>query len=186
MNQALFSHQCFAEALLLWLQKLGTYSKCLSSLTCQLLFTSITNVNDTTESSPFILKLLAHNLHAWQQIRENMHLLVVNTVLMNPYWKKQFAMLYATNYRSFVHAHLTNRNFTTLTTLNLTVQIFPVSSLTSMFMEEADLLTVIVNTLIEIANIENEGMTFLTGSSEKTPEYVLSKLILIDLRLVFN
>jgi len=40
---------------------------------------------------------------------------------------------------------------------------------------------VIIDTLIDTARIDTEDMLFLTGSSEKTPEYILSKLILIDL-----
>jgi len=100
---------------------------------------------------------------------------------MNPYWKRKFAILYARNYKDFVKDYLINRNFTTLTTLNLTVQLFPVSSLTKLLLEECSLFEVIIDTLIDTTRMDIEDMLFLTGTSEKTPQYILSKLILIDL-----
>lgn len=178
LSQTLVSHQCFAEQLLIWLEKLGKYSKCLSCLSCKLLFT---NNEAVAQNAPHILSLMSLNLHCWQNARENMHLLIVNTVLMNSFWKREFAVLYANNYKQFVHSYLLTRNFTTLTTLNLTVQIFPVSSLTSILIENCNLFQVITETLLEITRMETEGLKFLTFSSEKSHEYILSKLILIDL-----
>ncbi len=177
LSQTLVSHQCFAEKLLIWLEKLGKYSKCLSCLSCKLFFSN----NEIVSSLPYILSLMTLNLHSWQNLRENMHLLIVNTVLMNSFWKREFAVLYANNYKQFIHSYHLTRNFTTLTTLNLTVQIFPVSSLTNMLIEDCSLFQVISETLFEITKIETEGLKFLTFSSEKNQEYVLSKLILIDL-----
>ena len=50
-----------------------------------------------------------------------------------------------------------------------------------MLIEDCNLFQVISETLFEITKIETEGLKFLTFSSEKNQEYVLSKLILIDL-----
>lgn len=177
VSHSLVSHQCFVERLLEWLQKLGKSSKSFSTLKCQLLLKNL----DQNESGSFILRLLIDNFSSWQSARDKIHLLIVNTVLMDPYWKRKFALLYANNYKEFVKNALINNHFSALSTMSLSVQIFPVSSLTTTLLTECNLFESILETLFEISKLDTENLNFLNLSSVKTPEYVLSKFILIDL-----
>jgi hypothetical protein len=52
-----------------------------------------------------------------------------------------------------MRSYLVNKNFSTITTLNLCVQIFPVATLSCMLLEKCNLFEIIMETFIEITNM---------------------------------
>jgi hypothetical protein len=52
-----------------------------------------------------------------------------------------------------MRSYLVNKNFSTITTLNLCVQLFPVATLSCMLIEKCNLFEIIMETFIEITNM---------------------------------
>ncbi len=153
MHHSLVAHQYFAERLVVWLQKICEQSKSLKHILCQIgLFAN-------PDSHSTIEKLMLADSIFWKSARTIMHQFFISIYFMDPYWKREFAILYTRNYEIIWNNHVKNPDDTVSLT-DLAVQMFTVLSLSKYLLTHHNLLETIMNTLIKHCKT-NKGMLII-------------------------
>ena len=149
LHHSLVSHQYFAEKILIWLQKICEYSKGLKHILCQIgLFVR-------PEGHSCVEKLMLADTIFWKSVRSITHQFFISVYFMDPYWKKEFAILYTKNYKLIWRNYVKNPDDTVSLT-DLAVQMFTVISLSKYLVANHNLLQTIMETLIEHSKTSNK------------------------------
>lgn len=175
MHHSLVSHQYFAEKLLIWLQKVCDSSKGLKHILCKLgLF-----VKDDRQC--LIEKFMLSDTTFWKSARSIMHQYYISIYFMEPNWKKEFAVLYAKNYKSIWRNYVKNPDDTVSLT-DLAVQMFTVISLSKYLLTNYSLMQIIMDTLIEHSKTSKGKLNFSRVRNKSNPEFKRAQFILYDLK----
>ena len=176
MHHSLVSHQYFAERAISWLQKVCEYSKGLKEILCKVgLFAK-------PDSHSLVEKLmLADNVY-WKSARAVIHQFFISIYFMDPSWKREFAGLYAKNYRLIWRNYIRNPDDTVSLT-DLAVQMFTVISLSKYLIANYNILETIMETLIEHSKTTKGKLSFpRTRQRYSNMEFRRAQFILFDFK----
>ena len=175
LHHSLVAHQYFSEKLLVWLQKICEMSKGLKHILCQVgLFTK-------AEGHSVIEKIMLSDSIFWKSVRAITHQFFIGIYFMDPYWKREFAILYTKNYKLIWRNHVKNPDDTVSLT-DLAVQMFTVISLSKYLLKNYNLLQTIMETLIEHSKTSKGKLSFPRTRQRNNPEFKRAQYMLFDLK----
>ena len=129
-----------------------------------------------------IERLMLADSALWKSARSIIHQFYISVYFMEPYWKREFAVLYAKNYKLIWRNHVNNADDTVSLT-DLAVQMFTVLSLSKYLLTHYDLLHTIMDTLIEQCKTTKGKLAFARGRGQRsTPEFKRAQFMLFDLK----
>jgi E3 ubiquitin-protein ligase UBR2 len=180
LHHSLVAHQYFAEKILVWLQKISEVSKGLKHILCKIgLFT--TNPPTTESSHSIIEKIMLSDSIFWKSVRAVTHQYFIGIYFMDPYWKREFAVVYTKNYKLIWRNHVNNPD-DTISLTDLAVQMFTVISLSKYLLREYNLLQIIMETLIEHSKTSKGKLSFPRSRQRNNPEFKRAQYMLFDLK----
>lgn len=142
MHSSVVAHQVFALKTLGWLSQIISCSDGLRRILCQVTM-------DPGPDGSLVDRLMLNDSRMWKGARSVYHQLLMNSLLMDPQYKKVFATQFAKNYKRLQSDYVKDDHDREFSITDLSVQIFTVPSLARMLMVEQDLMTTIVRTFVD-------------------------------------
>ncbi|XP_064173858.1 E3 ubiquitin-protein ligase UBR2 isoform X1 [Anguilla rostrata] len=145
MHSSVVAHQCFALKALVWLGHIISYSDALRRILCQVGLQK----GPEGEYSSLVDTLMLCDSKMWKAARNVYHQLFMSSLLMDPKYKKLFAIQFAKNYRRLQTDFMEDDHERVVSVTSLSVQIFTVPTVARMLIVEENLMTTIIRTFVD-------------------------------------
>uniref|UniRef100_A0AAV2L6C4 E3 ubiquitin-protein ligase n=1 Tax=Knipowitschia caucasica TaxID=637954 RepID=A0AAV2L6C4_KNICA len=145
MHSSVVAHQVFALKSLTWLSQVISHSDGLRRVLCTVALESRSGSGET-----LVDQLMLNDSKMWKGARSIYHQLLMNSLLMDPQYKKVFAVHFAKNYERLQSDYVKDDHDREFSITDLSVQIFTVPSLARMLMVDQDLMAVIIRTFLNL------------------------------------
>ncbi|KAJ8248270.1 hypothetical protein GJAV_G00240210 [Gymnothorax javanicus] len=122
MHSSVVAHQCFALRALVWLGHVISYSDALRRILCQVGLQK----GPEGEYSSLVDTLMLCDSKMWKAARNVYHQLFMSSLLMDPKYKKLFAIQFAKNYRRLQTDFMEDDHERVVSVTSLSVQLFTV------------------------------------------------------------
>ncbi|XP_033841359.1 E3 ubiquitin-protein ligase UBR2 isoform X2 [Periophthalmus magnuspinnatus] len=142
MHSSVVAHQVFALKTLGWLSQVISCSDGLRRVLCSVAL-------ESGSGGTLVDRLMLSDSKMWKGARSVYHQLLMNSLLMDPQYKKIFALHFAQNYERLQSDYVKDDHDREFSITDLSVQIFTVPSLARMLMLEQNLMSVIIRTFLD-------------------------------------
>ncbi|XP_048858643.1 E3 ubiquitin-protein ligase UBR2 isoform X1 [Brienomyrus brachyistius] len=144
MHSSVVAHQCFALKALAWLGQVIGYSDALRRILCQ-----VGLEKGLLGESSLVDTLMLCDSKMWKGARNVYHQLLMSSLLMDPKYKKLFAIQFAKNYWRLQTDFMEDDHERVVSVTSLSVQLFTVPTMARMLMMEENLMATIIRTFVE-------------------------------------
>ncbi|XP_072565835.1 E3 ubiquitin-protein ligase UBR2 isoform X4 [Paramormyrops kingsleyae] len=144
MHSSVVAHQCFALKALAWLGQVIGHSDALRRILCQ-----VGLEKGPLGENSLVDTLMLCDSKMWKGARNVYHQLLMSSLLMDPKYKKLFAIQFAKNYERLQSDYVKDDHDREFSVTDLSVQMFTVPSLARMLMTEENLMATIIRTFVE-------------------------------------
>ncbi|XP_057197580.1 E3 ubiquitin-protein ligase UBR2 isoform X2 [Triplophysa rosa] len=145
MHSSVVAHQCFALKALNWLGQIIKFSDALRRILCQVGLQR----GPEGENSSLVDKLMLCDSKMWKGARNVYHQLFMSSLLMDPKYKKLFAIQFAKNYRRLQTDFMEDDHERVVSVTSLSVQLFTAPTVARMLITEENLMTTIIRTFVD-------------------------------------
>ncbi|XP_051504014.1 E3 ubiquitin-protein ligase UBR2 isoform X2 [Myxocyprinus asiaticus] len=145
MHSSVVAHQCFALRALAWLGQTIRYSDALRRILCQVGLQR----GPEGENSSLVDTLMLCDSKMWKGARNVYHQLFMSSLLMDPKYKKLFAIQFARNYRRLQTDFMEDDHERVVSVTSLSVQLFTAPTVARMLITEENLMTTIIRTFVD-------------------------------------
>lgn len=145
MHSSVVAHQCFALKSLNWLGQIIRYSDALRRILCQVGLQR----GPEGENSSLVDTLMLCDSKMWKGARNVYHQLFMSSLLMDPKYKKLFAIQFARNYRRLQTDFMEDDHERVVSVTSLSVQLFTAPTVARMLITEENLMTTIIRTFVD-------------------------------------
>uniref|UniRef100_A0A3Q3VIS8 E3 ubiquitin-protein ligase n=1 Tax=Mola mola TaxID=94237 RepID=A0A3Q3VIS8_MOLML len=180
LHATVMAHQTFALRLGSWFQKIISYTVGFRQAFCQVALEM-----DTDSDRPCLIsRLMLHDARMFKGARKIVHELIFCSMLMETEFKRLFALEFTKHFKQLQKDFIHDDHERSISITALSVQIFTVPTLARQLIEEANVIKVIVDTLLELLHEHldaNNRFFFLGYSSDK---FSRIQVIFHDLRYI--
>ncbi|XP_053127258.1 E3 ubiquitin-protein ligase UBR1 isoform X2 [Hemicordylus capensis] len=145
LHADIMAHQKFALHLGTWLNKLMSYSSDFRQIFCQI---CLKEENYSEKTCP-ISKLMLWDAKLYKGARKILHELIFSSFFMEMDYKKCFAMEFVKHYKMLQKEYISDDHERQISVTALSVQMFTVPTLARHLIEEQNVITIIIETLLE-------------------------------------
>uniref|UniRef100_A0A671WAZ7 E3 ubiquitin-protein ligase n=1 Tax=Sparus aurata TaxID=8175 RepID=A0A671WAZ7_SPAAU len=180
LHAAVMAHQTFALRLGSWFQKIIGYSVGFRQAFCQVALES-----DPDSDQPCLISsLMLHDARMFKGARKIVHELIFSSMLMETEFKRLFAIEFTKHFKQLQKDFINDDHERSISITALSVQIFTVPTLARQLIKEANVIKVIVDTVMELLQEHldvNNRFFFLGYNSDK---FSRIQVIFHDLRYI--
>ncbi|XP_063058960.1 E3 ubiquitin-protein ligase UBR1 [Engraulis encrasicolus] len=180
LHIAVMAHQSFAMRLGAWFQQVVGYSVGLRQVFCQV---SLQPGADGDKPSP-ISRLMLHDARLYKGARKVIHELIFCSLLMETEYKKQFAIEFTKLYQQLQKDFISDDHERNISITALSVQIFTVPTLARQLIEDANVIEVIINTVMEMLREHLDSNRRFHFQGYNTDKFFRVQVIFHDLRYI--
>uniref|UniRef100_A0A674MHK8 E3 ubiquitin-protein ligase n=1 Tax=Takifugu rubripes TaxID=31033 RepID=A0A674MHK8_TAKRU len=180
LHSAVMAHQTFALRLGSWFQKIIGYSAGFRQAFCQVALD-----NNTGSDQPCLIsRLMLHDARMFKGARKIVHELIFCSMLMETEFKRIFALEFTKHFTQLQKDFINDDHERSVSITALSVQIFTVPTLARQLIEEANVIKVIVDTVMELLreHLDASNHFFFPGYSPD--KFSRIRLIFHDLRYI--
>ncbi|XP_075874232.1 E3 ubiquitin-protein ligase UBR1 isoform X1 [Nelusetta ayraudi] len=180
LHAAVMAHQTFALRLGSWFQKIISYSVGFRQAFCLVALEK----NPDGEQPCLISRLMLHDARMFKGARKIVHELIFCSMLMETEFKRLFALEFTKHFKQLQKDFINDDHERSISITALSVQIFTVPTLARQLIEEANVIKVIVETVMEMLRDHqdvNSRFFFLGYNSDKLSRI---QIIFHDLRYI--
>ncbi|KAM9341690.1 E3 ubiquitin-protein ligase UBR1 [Symphorus nematophorus] len=180
LHAAVMAHQTFALRLGPWFQKIISYSVGFRQAFCQVALEPSTD----REQPCLISRLMLHDARMFKGARKIVHELIFCSMLMETEFKRLFAIEFTKHFKQLQKDFINDDHERSISITALSVQIFTVPTLARQLIEQANVIKVIVDTVMELLREHldvNHRFFFLGYNSDK---FSRIQVIFHDLRYI--
>ncbi|XP_073776610.1 E3 ubiquitin-protein ligase UBR2 isoform X6 [Danio rerio] len=146
MHSSVVAHQCFALKALNWLGQTIRYSAdALRRILCQVGLQR----GPEGENSSLVDKLMLCDSKMWKGARNVYHQLFMSSLLMDPKYKKLFAIQFARSYQRLQTDFMEDDHERVVSVTSLSVQLFTAPTVARMLITDENLMTTIIRTFVD-------------------------------------
>ncbi|CAO2607444.1 E3 ubiquitin-protein ligase UBR2 [Lemmus lemmus] len=145
MHSSVAAHQNFGLKALSWLGSVIGYSDGLRRILCQVGLQE----GPDGENSSLVDRLMLNDSKLWKGARSVYHQLFMSSLLMDPKYKKLFAVRFAKNYQQLQRDFMEDDHERAVSVTALSVQFFTAPTLARMLITEENLMTVIIKAFMD-------------------------------------
>lgn len=145
MHSSVAAHQNFGLKALSWLGSIIGYSDGLRRILCQVGLQE----GPDGENSSLVDRLMLNDSRLWKGARSVYHQLFMSSLLMDPKYKKLFAVRFAKNYQQLQRDFMEDDHERAVSVTALSVQFFTAPTLARMLITEENLMTVIIKAFMD-------------------------------------
>ncbi|XP_034051112.1 E3 ubiquitin-protein ligase UBR1 isoform X2 [Thalassophryne amazonica] len=178
LHTTVMAHQSFALRLASWFQKIIGYSVGFRQLFCQLV------LEPNPDCPCHISRLMLYDAKMYKVARKVIHELIFCSLLMDVDFKRLFAIEFTQHYKHLQKDFINDDHERSISITALSVQIFTVPTLARHLIEEANVIKVIVGTVMELLQEhldDSNRFCFLGFNSDK---FSRIQVIFHDLRYI--
>uniref|UniRef100_A0A8P4KKJ6 E3 ubiquitin-protein ligase n=1 Tax=Dicentrarchus labrax TaxID=13489 RepID=A0A8P4KKJ6_DICLA len=180
LHAAVMAHQTFALRLGPWFQKIISYSVGFRQAFCQVALETSTD----RDRPCLISRLMLHDARMFKGARKIVHELIFCSMLMETEFKRLFAIEFTKHFKQLQKDFINDDHERSISITALSVQIFTVPTLARQLIEEANVIKVIVDTIMDLLREHldvNNRFFFLGYNSDK---FTRIQIIFHDLRYI--
>nr|XP_055026843.1 E3 ubiquitin-protein ligase UBR2 isoform X5 [Misgurnus anguillicaudatus] len=144
MHSSVVAHQCFALKALNWLGQIIRSSDALRRILCLVGLHQGPNGENSLVDT-----LMLCDSKMWKGARNVYHQLFMSSLLMDPKYKKLFAIQFAKNYRRLQTDFMEDDHERVVSVTSLSVQLFTAPTVARMLITEENLMTTIIQTFVD-------------------------------------
>ncbi|KAM3594627.1 uncharacterized protein V6R79_011104 [Siganus canaliculatus] len=180
LHAAVMAHQTFALRLGSWFQKIIGYSVGFRQAFCQV---ALENGRDS-EQPCLISRLMLHDARMFKGARKIVHELIFCSMLMETEFKRLFAIEFTKHFKQLQKDFINDDHERSISITALSVQIFTVPTLARQLIEEANVIKVIVDTVMELLreHLDANNRFFFHGYN--SDKFYRIQVIFHDLRYI--
>ncbi|XP_028250959.1 E3 ubiquitin-protein ligase UBR1 isoform X2 [Parambassis ranga] len=180
LHAAVMAHQTFALRLGSWFQKIIGYSVGFRQAFCQVAL----EPNANRDKPCLISRLMLHDARMYKGARKIVHELIFCSMLMETEFKRLFAIEFTQHYKQLQKDFINDDHERSISITALSVQIFTVPTLARQLIEEAQVIKVIVDTVMELLHehLDNNNRFFFLGYN--SDKFSRIQVIFHDLRYI--
>ncbi|XP_073339559.1 E3 ubiquitin-protein ligase UBR1 isoform X1 [Pagrus major] len=180
LHAAVMAHQTFALRLGSWFQKIISYSVGFRQAFCQVAL----ETDPDSDQPCLISRLMLHDARMFKGARKIVHELIFSSMLMETEFKRLFAIEFTKHFKQLQKDFINDDHERSISITALSVQIFTVPTLARQLIKEANVIKVIVDTVMELLHEHldvNNRFFFLGYNSDK---FSRIQVIFHDLRYI--